>query len=97
MKRKDNQQHIGDLIKAYMKLNKLDDKLEEVDLRNAWEEIMGTPIARHTSKLELRNKVLVIRLDSSVLRQELSMGKDRIKEAINNHFGKDVAQEILLT
>ena len=97
MKRKDNQQHIGDLIKAYMKLNKLDDKLEEVDLRNAWEEIMGTPVARHTSKLELRNKVLVIRLDSSVLRQELSMGKDKIKEAINAHFGREVAVEVLLS
>lgn len=97
MKRKENQQHIGDLIQAYMKLNKLDGKLEEVDVRNAWEQIMGTPIARHTSKIELRNKVLVVQLDSSVLRQELSYGKSKIISAINQHFHREVIQDVLLS
>jgi len=79
-----------------MKLNKLDGKLEEVDLRNAWEQIMGTPVARHTSKLELRKKVLVIHLDSSVLRQELSYGKTKIVAAINAYFKREVVQDVLL-
>lgn len=80
-----------------MKLNKLDGKLEEVDVRNAWEQIMGTPIARHTTKIELRNKVLIVQLDSSVLRQELSYGKEKIITAINQHFHRELVQEVLLS
>tara|TARA_B100000780_G_scaffold274288_1_gene239079 strand:- start:339 stop:629 length:291 start_codon:yes stop_codon:yes gene_type:complete len=92
----DNNQHIGDLLKAYLKMNKLDEKLTGVDLKNAWEKIMGPSIARHTTKLELRKKVLIIKLDSSVLRQELVYGKDKIKDAVNDFYSQEIVDEVLI-
>ena len=46
--------------------------------------------------LLLQNKTLYVNLSSSVLREELSYGKDKIIKLINDELGKEVVDKIIL-
>lgn len=83
---------INKLIKTYQ----LQGKLTETQLNDSWEEIMGKPIAKYTRSLQLNNGRLVVKLSSSVLRQELSYGKNQLIERLNEHFGEAVIRDIVL-
>ena len=83
---------IGLLLKAY----KLDDKLAERRLIQSWETVMGKMISNHTKDIYIKNKQLFIILDSSVLRNELAMGKTKIVEMMNDAVGSTVISDIIL-
>ena len=74
----------------------LTEKLSEVNLNKAWADIVGPSIARHTKEIQLRNQVLTIKLDSSVLREELSYGKEKLIKLMNDYTGKPIVKEIIL-
>ena len=83
---------IDHLLKAY----KLDDRLAEKRLMSSWEDIMGKMIAKHTLDLSIRNKQLFVTLDSSALRNELSMAKTKIIKMLNESAGTEVINDVVL-
>lgn len=83
---------ISHLLKAY----KLDDKLAERRLISSWEEVMGKMIANHTKDLFIKHKQLFVTLDSSALRNELSLAKTKIVQMLNTSAGQEVINEIIL-
>lgn len=91
-----NQSTLGEAIAKMLKVYRLEDKVTETDIWQSWKSIMGSSIYKHTQKVELRGRVLLIRLDSSVLRQELGFAKAKIVDNINDHIGKRVIDDILL-
>jgi len=91
-----NQNTLGEAITKMLKAYKLQSKVTETDIWQSWEAIMGPSIYRHTQKIELRDRVLLIRLDSSALRQELGFAKSKIVEKINEHVGKRFIDDVLL-
>ena len=82
---------IEKLLKAY----KIEGKMHELDLQKEWSEMMGAAIAAKTKSLELRKRVLIIEIESSVLRHELSFAKEKLKESLNRKLKKRVVDEIL--
>ena len=91
-----NQNTLGEAITKMLKAYKLQNKVTETDIWQSWEAIMGPSIYRHTQKIELRDRVLLIRLDSSALRHELGFAKSKIVEKINEHVGKRFIDDVLL-
>ena len=79
----ENDIKIDSLIKSFIKENNLENGLENVKVRDLWYEIMKNGVANYTTDINLINETLYIKLKSSVLREELSYGKEKI---INN-FG----------
>jgi len=57
---------------------------------------MGSNINSYTTELNLRNKTLYVNLSSSVLRQELSYGKQKIIDLLNNEIGETIINKIVL-
>jgi len=94
---KDNHDHtLKDVFKDLVKSYKWEDKLDEVKLIKSWEKIVGKMIADHTTKMTVKNRVLYINLDSSVIRNELMMARSKIVEAINNKMGSKVIESLVL-
>lgn len=91
-----NEHSIKDAIEQLLKAYKLDDKLAERRLINSWEEVMGKMIANHTKDLYIKHKQLVVVLDSSALRNELSMAKSKIIKMMNDIAGAEVINEVVL-
>lgn len=87
-------ENIKDLLNAMLKAYGLEEQLDERDVVGKWEELMGKAIAKRTEKIYLNKGILYIRLNSSVLRQELSYAHKELAERLNRELGKRVVKEI---
>jgi len=83
---------LSDLIREY----RLEKGLKEAEVLNIWESIAGKVITARTKRTYLRDGVLHIYLTSSVVRNELMMLRDSIKNRINSRAGEEVVREIVL-
>ncbi len=91
-----NETTIKEAIENLLKVYKLSDKLSERKLIASWENVMGAMISKHTKELVIRNKQLIVTLDSAALRNELSLAKTKIVEMLNREAGKEVIKEVIL-
>ena len=87
---------LAEAIKDYIREMKLEGKLTEVNLINAWEEIVGKAISSRTGKVYIKDHILYVHLNSSVARNELMMLKEALKEKLNERAGKEVINDIVL-
>lgn len=86
---------LKEAIERLLKVYKISDKMDEITLRKEWEELMGKAISNKTKKLELRKRVLIIQIESSVLRHELSFAKEKLKESLNRKLKRRAVDEII--
>mgnify|MGYP000279302598 CR=1 FL=1 len=93
-KRNKEDQAVGDIINKMFKAYGLSDKMKEMDIVNGWEELMGKAVASRTDKLFISNKVLHLKLNSSVMRDELSYGKKVIIERVNEKAGENLINDV---
>jgi predicted nucleic acid-binding Zn ribbon protein len=87
---------LAEAIKDYIKEMKLDGKLVEINLINSWEEIVGKAISSRTSKIYIKDHILYVHLSSSVVRNELLMIRETLREKLNERAGSEVIKEIVL-
>jgi len=92
---KHNEYTIKDLIDKMLQSYGLDRKLAEKRLIGSWESVMGSMIAKHTKDIFIVKQQLFITLDSSALRNELSMAKSKIITMMNEAAGESVINEIV--
>lgn len=89
-------QTIGDLVRELVRRRRWSTKLIQARLTSCWEEIVGAPIARHTTSIFLRKKKLYLRFDSPALRQELHYSQEQLRTRLNEELGDEVISEIVL-
>jgi predicted nucleic acid-binding Zn ribbon protein len=87
---------LAEAVKDYIKEMNLGDKLSEVGVINSWEEIVGKAISSRTSKIYIKDHVLFVHLNSSVVRNELLMLRETLKEKLNEKAGSEVIKDIVL-
>jgi predicted nucleic acid-binding Zn ribbon protein len=87
---------LAEALKDYMREMKLDVKLSEVGVINSWEEVVGKAISSRTSKIYIKDHILFVHLNSSVVRNELLMLKQALKEKLNEKAGSEVIKDIVL-
>jgi len=87
---------LADAVKDYIQEMNLSGKLSEAGVINSWEEIVGKAISTRTSKIYIKDHVLFVHLNSSVVRNELLMLRQVLKEKINEKAGSEVIKDIVL-
>lgn len=94
-----NNQHIAlsEALKLFIEANELQKGIDQVRVREAWTEVMGKGVNSYTTAIRLRNETLMVSLSSSVLREELGYGKEKIIHMINEELGKTLIRELFLT
>ena len=90
----DDAQKIKSILKESISKNALSDGIDTARIQENWSSIMGENISAYTKEVSLQKEVLVVKLSSSVLRQELSYGKEKIVKMINKSLGEDKIQDI---
>ncbi|WP_298781703.1 DUF721 domain-containing protein [uncultured Polaribacter sp.] len=95
-KRENDSFSIQDLMQNFIKENNLSNGMQKIKVEETWVDMMGPGVATHTRSVKLRNKTLIIELTSSVLREELSYGKDKIIKMMNEEMGTDLISKIML-
>jgi hypothetical protein len=87
---------IAEAVNDYLKEMKLDTRLSEIAAINSWEEIVGRAISTRTSRIYIKDHILYVHLKSSVVRNELMMLRDALREKMNQKAGSEVIKEIVL-
>lgn len=93
--RKSNAESIGLLIRQFMRQNGMESPLNEYRLIQSWNEVVGPAIARYTGDMYIKNQILYVHLTSSVLRQELMMGRELLVKNLNNKVGAQIIVNII--
>ena len=77
-RRENDSNKIKDLIPKMLSENHLQKGMDQISVKEAWLQVMGPGVANYTEEVSLKNQVLLVKLNSSALRQELEYGKDKI-------------------
>lgn len=93
--RRNNAEHIGDVIRYFLRQQGLESPLNEYRLVQAWGNMVGPAIARYTSNLYIKNQTLFVHLTSAVLRQELMMARELLIKNLNKEVGAQVIVNIV--
>ena len=92
-----NNIEIKNLINVFLKKNRLENGLLDLEVKKVWFEIMDNGIANYTRDVNLKNKTLYVKLNSPALREELSYGKEKLINIINQKFKNEIINKIVLT
>ena len=95
-KRLNNQCTIGDILKQIIEVNKLQSGMDQIDVKDAWRNLMGNGVNSYTKNIVLKGSTLYVELTSAVLREELSHGKSKIIKMINEELKRDVVRDVIL-
>jgi len=95
-KRNNDNQSLHDVLKEFVSNNNLQNGLDKVDVRDAWANLMANGVNNYTTSIELKHEALYVQLSSSVLREELSYGKEKIIAMLNEAIGKNVIKKLVL-
>lgn len=87
---------IGEALKEFVQDNKLQKGLDKVKVRDVWNSQMGPAIEKYTTAIKLERDTLYVQLSSSVLREELSYGKEKIIKMLNDELGKELVKKLVL-
>ena len=91
-----NNSEIKNLLNIFLKRNKLERGLLDLEVKKVWHELMENGVSNYTSDVSLKNKTLYIKLSSPALKEELSYGKEKLIRLINERFEKIIVEKIVL-
>lgn len=96
MARSDEHQSLGDALKSFLQSNKLQKGIDQVNIADAWNEVLGPGVSGYTRAVRLSGSTLYVSLSSSVLREELSLGTSKIITLLNERMGREVVEKLVL-
>ena len=74
---------MGDLLEEFFARPYVAAKVAEGRLPDTWREVVGDAVANLTTDLRLENRILYVRLQSSVVRLELFYQREALRDRIN--------------
>lgn len=89
-------QSFGKLIDEVLQKNNLQKGIDRIAVKEAWAEIMGSGVMSYTQKIDFKDGVLTAYLTSSVLREELSYGREKIADMLNQKLKKTLIKTVKL-
>lgn len=95
-KRTNENLSISDALKEFVSTNRLEKGLDKINVADAWAKLMGNGVNNYTTAVQLERDTLYIQLSSSVLREELSYGKQKIIDMLNEELGKKIINKLIL-
>ncbi len=92
--RRSNTRSISEVLKEYVEAFKLQGKLGEVKIINSWPEVVGERIANRTKEIKIFNRKLYVKIQSSIIRQELFMIRTELVKRLNEKAGENIIDDL---
>ena len=87
---------IDSLIKKITKKPKISEGLRKIDIQEVVKNVLGKNLLNYIKDIHVTDEKLIIKLDSSSLRSELSYSKEKLLKNINDNFQESEIKEIIL-
>ena len=94
--RRNNINTIGQVIKKLIGNNKLSKRLDDLNVLDVWNNIIGKDLEKYIKSTKLVDDKLHVKLRSSIVRNEISYKKTELIKRINEKLSKDVIKDIIL-
>ncbi len=93
--RKANDKSMKEAIEQMLNVYKLKRRFEETSVIAHWAELMGQSVANRTKEIYIHEKKLFLRIESSVIKNEIQMIHSQIMQKINEKAGTVLIEEII--
>lgn len=93
--RRTNDKSLKEAIEQMLDVYRLRRKFDETSLIAAWPDMMGKAIANRTKEMFIRDRKLFIRIESSVIKNEMVMIRSQILDRMNERAGSKILDEIV--
>ena len=93
--RKANDKSLKDAIEQMLNVYKIKRRFDETAIIAAWPNLVGTSVANRTKELFIHDKKLYLRIESSVIKNELMMIRSQIIEKINDEAKSVLVEEVI--
>lgn len=94
--RRNNINTLGQVIKKLMRNNKLSKRLDDLNVLDVWNNIIGKDLEKYIKSTKLVDDKLHVKLRSSIVRNEISYKKTELIQRINEKLSKDSIKDIIL-
>ena len=94
--RKPEPEKMDSAIGNWLKANELTGKFLATKVLGDWKELVGATVAKHTKKVLIEKKVLMIYVDNAPLRHQLNMSKIRLVQLVNEKAGTAIVTDCLV-
>ncbi len=87
---------LQEAIQQFLNQSKLKQRVQALEIKDVWEELMGKTIAKYTDDIKLINQQLIITTNVAPLKQELLYQKEKIRNRINELFNEHAVKEVII-
>jgi len=93
--RRANDKSLKEAIEQMLQVYKIKRKFEETAIAAHWPELVGKSVANRTKELFIHDKKLFLRIESSVIKNELMLMRTQIIGKINDKAKDVLVEEII--
>ncbi|MES2063018.1 MAG: DUF721 domain-containing protein [Bacteroidota bacterium] len=93
--RKANDKSLKEAIEQMLNVYKIKRRFDETAIVSAWPDLVGKSVANRTKELFIKDKRLFLRIESSVIKNELVMMRNQIIQKINDDAKTELVVEIV--
>lgn len=93
--RKANDKSLKEAIEQMLQVYKIKRRFDETAVIASWSQLVGKPVANRTKELFVRDKKLFLRIESSVVKNELMLMRTQIIDKINEEAKAIIVEEII--
>jgi predicted nucleic acid-binding Zn ribbon protein len=92
--RKYTDQTLKSIISEMLKNSGMEKKFNELEVIRCYNEVVGEVIQKKTRSIFIRDKTLIVRMDSGVMKQELLYQKTKIVGLVNERLGHPFLEQL---
>lgn len=88
---------LGDAMRQFIEEADFTDRLDGLRAADTWPLIVGAHLASKSPRPTVKRGVMTVRIAEAPLRQELTLNRTRLRDALNRQLGKEIIKEIRFT
>ncbi len=90
-----NDKSLKEAIEQMMQVYKIKRRFDETGIIATWPDLVGKSVANRTKELFIHDKKLFLRIESSVIKNELTMMRTQIINKINEDAKSVLIEDII--
>ncbi|HEY4194214.1 MAG TPA: DUF721 domain-containing protein [Mucilaginibacter sp.] len=90
-----NDKTLKEAIEQMLQVYKIKRKYDETGIKTSWPDLVGKSVANRTKEIYIHDKKLFLRIESSVIKNELVLMRTQIIDKINNDAKVILVEEII--
>jgi len=84
---------ISDALVEYLRESGLEQSVLEVQIEDVWPQVMGDVVTNLTRSVEVKNGVLIVRVNSAALKTQLFENRFELVRKLNDAVGAQVIRD----